>query len=183
MIALYKVNKYPMIENKPIYHARNANRWKSLGETSTFHRFTNPRRDKSVYFWSWDTYLQYIWSLVYYVLRVCSLCDIFLKDFVSRITTLWNGVFPSRLLPFRLLPFCLLPFCLLPFRLLSNFTSFPFRLHVIFVLYLPLTELWLTCNNLHSCRTFFSDGKICCTCFWWNYGNTGSYVNWHILRV
>ena len=30
---------------------------KGLGETSPFHRFTNPRRDKSVYFWSWGTYL------------------------------------------------------------------------------------------------------------------------------
>ena len=49
-----------MTKNKPIYHARNVNRWKSLGETSTFHRFTNPRRDKSVYFWSCDSYLLYI---------------------------------------------------------------------------------------------------------------------------
>ena len=30
---------------------------KGLGETSPFHRFTNPRRDKSVYVWSWGTYL------------------------------------------------------------------------------------------------------------------------------
>ena len=30
---------------------------KRLGETSPFHRFTNPRRDKSVYFWSWGSYL------------------------------------------------------------------------------------------------------------------------------
>ena len=50
-------------------------------------------------------------------------------------TSLWrnDGVFPLRLLPFRLLPFFLLPFRLLPFRLLSNFTSFPFRLQLIFV--------------------------------------------------
>ena len=59
MIA-YKVNKYPMTKSKPIYHARNVNLFKSLGETSTFHRFTNPRRDKSVYFQSWDTYLLFI---------------------------------------------------------------------------------------------------------------------------
>ena len=26
---------------------------KGLGGTSPFHRFTNPRRDNSVYFWSW----------------------------------------------------------------------------------------------------------------------------------
>ena len=52
-----EVNKYPVTKNKSIYHARNVHRWKSLGETSTFHCFTNPRRDKSVYFWSWDTYL------------------------------------------------------------------------------------------------------------------------------
>ena len=30
---------------------------KGLGETSPFHLFTNPRRDKSVYFWSWGSYL------------------------------------------------------------------------------------------------------------------------------
>ena len=30
---------------------------KGLGETSPFHRFTNPRRDKSGYFWSCGTYL------------------------------------------------------------------------------------------------------------------------------
>ena len=30
---------------------------KGLGETSLFHRFTNPRREKSVYFWSWGSYL------------------------------------------------------------------------------------------------------------------------------
>ena len=30
---------------------------KGLGETSPFHRFTNPQREKSVYFWSWGTYL------------------------------------------------------------------------------------------------------------------------------
>ena len=36
--------------NKTIYHAQNVNRWKSLGETSTFHRFTNPRRDISFCF-------------------------------------------------------------------------------------------------------------------------------------
>ena len=35
---------------KPIYHTRNVHRWKRLGKTSTFHQFTNPRRDKSVYF-------------------------------------------------------------------------------------------------------------------------------------
>ena len=40
------INKYPMTKNKPIYHARNVNRWKSLGDTSNFHRFTNPRREK-----------------------------------------------------------------------------------------------------------------------------------------
>ena len=50
----YKVNKYLMTKNKLIYRAQNVNRWK---ETSPFHRFTNPRRDKSVYFWSWGTYL------------------------------------------------------------------------------------------------------------------------------
>ena len=30
---------------------------KGLGETSSFHRFTNPRRDKSVYFLVWGSYL------------------------------------------------------------------------------------------------------------------------------
>ena len=30
---------------------------KGLGESSPFHLFTNPRPDKSVYFWSWGTYL------------------------------------------------------------------------------------------------------------------------------
>ena len=29
---------------------------KGLGETAPFHRFTNPRRDKLVYFWSWGSY-------------------------------------------------------------------------------------------------------------------------------
>ena len=33
---------------------------KGLGETLLFHRFTNPRPDKSVYFWSWDSYLLFI---------------------------------------------------------------------------------------------------------------------------
>ena len=32
---------------------------KRLGETSPFHQFTNPRCDKSVYFWSWGSYLLY----------------------------------------------------------------------------------------------------------------------------
>ena len=32
--------------------------------TAPFHRFTNPRRDKSVYVWLWDSYLLY---------RMCSL--------------------------------------------------------------------------------------------------------------
>ena len=35
---------------------------KGLGGTSPFHRFTNPRRGKSVYSWSWGSYLQYVWS-------------------------------------------------------------------------------------------------------------------------
>ena len=30
---------------------------KGLGRILPFHRFTNPRRDKSVYFWSWGSYL------------------------------------------------------------------------------------------------------------------------------
>ena len=30
---------------------------KGLSGTSPFHRFTNPRRDKSVYFLSWGSYL------------------------------------------------------------------------------------------------------------------------------
>ena len=38
-----------------------------------------------------------------------------------------------KIQPTSLLPFCLLPFCLLPFRLFSNFTPFPFRLHLICV--------------------------------------------------
>ena len=33
---------------------------KGLGGTSLFHRFTNPGRDKSVYFWSWGSYLLFI---------------------------------------------------------------------------------------------------------------------------
>ena len=33
---------------------------KGLGETSPFHRFTNPQRDKSVYFLSWSSNLLYI---------------------------------------------------------------------------------------------------------------------------
>ena len=28
---------------------------KGLGGTSPFHRFTNPRRDKSVYVWTWGS--------------------------------------------------------------------------------------------------------------------------------
>ena len=53
----------------------------------------------------------------------------------SEKVTQWfaSGVFPFRLLPFCILPFCLLPFRLLPFCLLSNFKSFPFRLHLIFL--------------------------------------------------
>ena len=35
-----------MNKNKPIYHTRNVNRWKGVGKISTFHRFTNLRRDK-----------------------------------------------------------------------------------------------------------------------------------------
>ena len=30
---------------------------KGLNRTSPFHQFTNPRRDKSVYFWSWGSHL------------------------------------------------------------------------------------------------------------------------------
>ena len=33
---------------------------KELGEISLFHRFTNPRPDKSVYFWSWGSYFLFI---------------------------------------------------------------------------------------------------------------------------
>ena len=33
---------------------------KGLGETLSFHWLPNPRRDKSVYFWSWGSYLLYI---------------------------------------------------------------------------------------------------------------------------
>ena len=33
---------------------------KGLGETSPFYWFTNPRRNKSVYFWSWGSYLRCI---------------------------------------------------------------------------------------------------------------------------
>ena len=36
---------------------------KGLCETSPFHWFTNPRRDKSVYFWSWGSYLLYIGAM------------------------------------------------------------------------------------------------------------------------
>ena len=50
-----------MTKNKPIYHVRKP--MKGLGETSPFHRFTNPRRDKSVYFWSRDSYLLYMWNM------------------------------------------------------------------------------------------------------------------------
>ena len=32
---------------------------KGLSETSPFHRFANPRRDKSVYCWSLGSYLLY----------------------------------------------------------------------------------------------------------------------------
>ena len=39
----------PPPQKKTIYHARKVNRWKSLGETSTFHRFTNLRRDNCLY--------------------------------------------------------------------------------------------------------------------------------------
>ena len=30
---------------------------KGFGKTSPFHPFTNPQHDKSVYFWSWGSYL------------------------------------------------------------------------------------------------------------------------------
>ena len=33
---------------------------KGQGSTEPFHRFTNPRCDKSVYFWSWGSYLLFI---------------------------------------------------------------------------------------------------------------------------
>ena len=33
---------------------------KGLGRTSPFHQFTNPQCDKSVYFWSWSSYLLFI---------------------------------------------------------------------------------------------------------------------------
>ena len=46
------------------FFTRNVNRWKDLGITSTFHRFTNPRRDKSVYFWSWCEYLLFIATII-----------------------------------------------------------------------------------------------------------------------
>ena len=39
---------------------------KGLGGTLPFHRFTNPRRDKSVYFWSGGvSYLLFILSIKY----------------------------------------------------------------------------------------------------------------------
>ena len=56
----------------------------------------------------------------------------------------FHWVFPFCLLPFHLLSFCLLPFCLHLFHLLSNFTSYPFHLHLIFV---PFTSCfwWSSC--------------------------------------
>ena len=59
----YKVNNHPMTKNKPIYHALESKPMIGLGETSPFHRFTNTRRDKSVYFWSWGTYSLLIYHI------------------------------------------------------------------------------------------------------------------------
>ena len=36
---------------------------KGHSKTSPFHRFTHPRRDISVYFWSWDSYLLFMMLL------------------------------------------------------------------------------------------------------------------------
>ena len=57
---------------------------KGLGENSPFHRFTNPRRDKSVYIWSWGSYLLFIMytasdnfvqnDLVYFFMSVYDAC-------------------------------------------------------------------------------------------------------------
>ena len=52
----HKVNNHPKKQNKQIYHARSVNRWEDLGKARPFHRFTNPRRDKSVNFWTWSSY-------------------------------------------------------------------------------------------------------------------------------
>ena len=63
----YKVNNHPVAKNKPIYHAWNVKSMKELGGTSLtspFHRFTNPQSDKSVYFWSWDSYLLFTVTFV-----------------------------------------------------------------------------------------------------------------------
>ena len=80
----YKVNKYPMTENKPIYHAWNVNPWKGLGEITTFHRFANLRRDIAVYFWSWGTYLLWnykteIFALLIWISNI-SICQKFNPD-------------------------------------------------------------------------------------------------------
>ena len=48
-----------MTKNTLIHHAQNVNLDERLSETLPFHRFTNHRRNKSVYFWSWGSYLLY----------------------------------------------------------------------------------------------------------------------------
>ena len=45
----------PMTKDEPIHHAQVIH-----GEISPFHRFTNPRHDKSVYNWQWTSYLLFI---------------------------------------------------------------------------------------------------------------------------
>ena len=39
---------------------------KGLSGTSPFRRFSNPRRDKSVYFWSWGSYLLFLNLFIIY---------------------------------------------------------------------------------------------------------------------
>ena len=60
---------------------------KGLGETSPFHRFTNHQCDKSIYFWSWDSYLLFI-GVLYAINRFIFMCDFwdFGKAFQNQIT-------------------------------------------------------------------------------------------------
>ena len=53
----YKVNNQPITKNKTDLSCSECKPMKGLDRTSPFHQFTNPRCDKSVYFWSWGSHL------------------------------------------------------------------------------------------------------------------------------
>ena len=56
----YKVNNHPITKNKPIYHARNVNRWKGSVDPRPFICSLILDGINWFIFWSWGSYLLFV---------------------------------------------------------------------------------------------------------------------------